>query len=154
MAPITDSNASARIESRWRPPDSTSEWLMRTNRPRPIRSARRDRIALETSSDFVFVSCPSCSSGWRRYRNSLVTSPRTESPRNSSRSLDSAVWFDYDRDGKLDLFLGGYYAEDVDLWHLKNTRMMPESFEYAKNGGRKYLFHNLGDGTFEEVSQK
>ena len=45
-------------------------------------------------------------------------------------------------------FIGGYYPEDVDLWHLKNTKMMPESFEYAKNGGRKYLFHNLGDGTF------
>jgi hypothetical protein len=29
---------------------------------------------------------------------------------------------------------------------------MPESFEYAENGGRKYLFHNRGDGTFEEVS--
>ena len=32
--------------------------------------------------------------------------------------------------------------------------MMPESFEYARNGGRKYLFHNLGDGHFEEVSAK
>jgi hypothetical protein len=30
--------------------------------------------------------------------------------------------------------------------------MMPESFEYANNGGRKYLFHNLGGGKFEEVS--
>src|SRR3954453_15516233 len=69
-------------------------------------------------------------------------------------NANTAVWFDYDRDGRLDLFLGGYYPEDVDLWHLKNTRMMPESFEYAKNGGRKYLFHNLGDGAFEEVSQK
>ena len=64
------------------------------------------------------------------------------------------IWFDYDRDGLLDLFLGGYYSEDVDLWHLKTTKMMPESFEYAKNGGRKYLFHNLGDGKFEEVSAK
>ena len=69
-------------------------------------------------------------------------------------NANTALWFDYDRDGRLDLFLGGYYSEDVDLWHLKNTKMMPESFEYAKNGGRKYLFHNLGDGAFEEISQK
>jgi hypothetical protein len=69
-------------------------------------------------------------------------------------NANTAIWFDYDADGKLDLFLGGYYPEDVDLWHLKNTRMMPESFEYAQNGGRKYLFHNLGNGSFEEVSQK
>ncbi len=69
-------------------------------------------------------------------------------------NANSAVWFDYDGDGKLDLFLGGYYPENVDLWHLKDTRMMPESFEYAQNGGRKYLFHNLGGGRFEEVSEK
>jgi enediyne biosynthesis protein E4 len=69
-------------------------------------------------------------------------------------NANTAIWFDYDRDGRLDLFLGGYYAEDVDLWHLKTTKMMPESFEYAKNGGRKYLFRNVGDGSFEEVSQK
>ena len=69
-------------------------------------------------------------------------------------NANTAIWFDYDRDGRLDLFLGGYYSEDVDLWHLKTTKMMPESFEYARNGGRKYLFHNLGDGLFEEVSEK
>jgi enediyne biosynthesis protein E4 len=69
-------------------------------------------------------------------------------------NANTAVWFDYDNDGKLDLFLGGYYPEDVNLWKLKNTRMMPESFEYAENGGRKYLFHNLGNGRFEEVSEK
>ncbi|MGA3042273.1 MAG: CRTAC1 family protein [Bryobacteraceae bacterium] len=69
-------------------------------------------------------------------------------------NANSAIWFDYDRDGKLDLFIGGYYPEDVDLWHLKNTKMMPESFEYARNGGRKFLFHNLGGGRFEEVSER
>jgi enediyne biosynthesis protein E4 len=69
-------------------------------------------------------------------------------------NANSAIWFDYDHDGKLDLFLGGYYPEDVDLWHLKNTKIMPESFEYARNGGRKFLFHNIGGGRFEEVSGK
>ena len=69
-------------------------------------------------------------------------------------NANAAVWFDYDRDGRLDLFLAGYWSEDVDLWHLKTTRIMPESFEYAENGGRKYLFHNLGDGRFEETALK
>jgi enediyne biosynthesis protein E4 len=69
-------------------------------------------------------------------------------------NANTAIWFDYDKDGKLDLFLGGYYSEDVNLWNLRSTKMMPESFEYAQNGGRKYLFHNLGNGRFEEVSAK
>jgi hypothetical protein len=69
-------------------------------------------------------------------------------------NANTALWFDYDGDGRLDLFIGGYYSEDVDLWHLKTTQIMPDSFEYAKNGGRKYLFHNLGNGKFEEVSAK
>jgi hypothetical protein len=69
-------------------------------------------------------------------------------------NANTALWFDYDGDGKLDLFIGGYYDEHIDLWHLKDTKIMPLSFEYAQNGGRKYLFHNLGGGKFEEVSEK
>jgi len=69
-------------------------------------------------------------------------------------NINSAIWFDYDRDGHLDLFIGGYFNEQVDLWNLETTRIMPESFEYASNGGRKYLFHNNGDGTFTEVSRE
>jgi hypothetical protein len=69
-------------------------------------------------------------------------------------NLNTAIWFDYDRDGRLDLFLGGYYAERLNLWNLADTKIMPESFEYANNGGRKYLYRNLGGGRFEEVSAK
>ena len=68
-------------------------------------------------------------------------------------NANTAVWFDYDLDGRLDLFVGAYYPADVNLWDIPHTRIMPESFEYAENGGRNYLFHNLGDGRFEEVAQ-
>lgn len=65
-----------------------------------------------------------------------------------------AIWLDYNRDGRLDLFVGGYWDERLDLWNLKSTKMMPESFEYARNGGRNYLFEGGGDGTFEDVTQR
>lgn len=68
-------------------------------------------------------------------------------------NVNAGVWLDFDRDGRLDFFLGGYYPEKVDLWKLESTKMMPESFEYARNGGRKYLFRNLGGGRFEDVSE-
>jgi hypothetical protein len=67
-------------------------------------------------------------------------------------NANAATWLDYDRDGLLDLFIAGYFDEHIDLWHLTTTRIMPESFEYANNGGRKFLLRNRGDGTFEDVT--
>jgi enediyne biosynthesis protein E4 len=69
-------------------------------------------------------------------------------------NANTAIWLDYDRDGRLDLFIGGYYAEHINLWQLTTTKIMPESFEYAHNGGRKYLLRNRGDGTFEDVTEQ
>ena len=67
-------------------------------------------------------------------------------------NANAAIWLDYDLDGWLDLFLAGYWSEDVDLWHLETTRIMPESFEYAENGGRNYLLRNDGTGAFQDVT--
>jgi hypothetical protein len=68
-------------------------------------------------------------------------------------NANSATWLDYDRDGRLDLFIAGYWPESVNLWALETTKVMPESFEYAANGGRKYLLRNQGDGTFADVTE-
>jgi len=64
----------------------------------------------------------------------------------------TATWLDYDLDGRLDLFIAGYWPDSADLWRLDTTRIMPESFEYARNGGRNYLLRNRGDGRFEDVT--
>jgi len=69
-------------------------------------------------------------------------------------NANTAVWLDYNRDGLLDLFIGGYYHEDVNFFNLKDTRMMPDSYEYATNGGLNYLFENKGEGVFEDVSEE
>jgi hypothetical protein len=60
---------------------------------------------------------------------------------------------DVDRDGLVDLFLGGYFREEVNLWQVTDTRIMQDSFEFSRNGGRNRLFKNLGGGRFEDVSE-
>jgi len=37
---------------------------------------------------------------------------------------------------------------------IENHQDHAGEYEYAANGGRKYLFHNLGGGRFEEVSAR
>ena len=65
---------------------------------------------------------------------------------------NGAVWFDFDRDGLLDLYITGYFRSDIDFWHLRTTRIMQSSWEFAANGGKNLLFRNLGNGRFEDVT--
>ncbi len=69
-------------------------------------------------------------------------------------NANSACWLDYNRDGLLDLFIAGYWSEKIDLFNLTTTQVMPESFEYATNGGRKYLLRNEGAGKFRDVTEE
>jgi hypothetical protein len=66
----------------------------------------------------------------------------------------SAGFFDYDNDGKLDLFVTRYMEWDTKHsktcggeWH---TYCPPEEFPATTS----ILYHNNGDGTFTDVSQK
>jgi len=68
----------------------------------------------------------------------------------------SAAWVDYDRDGKLDLVVANYvqWSEQTDLYcTLDGTHKSyctPESYK----GASARLWHNLGNGKFEDATQK
>ena len=68
----------------------------------------------------------------------------------------SAVWFDYDRDGKVDLFVANYvqWTAKGDLWcsldGATKSYCTPESYK----GTSSKLYHNLGNGKFEDVTEK
>ena len=55
----------------------------------------------------------------------------------------TAVAFDYDRDGRVDLAVGNYF-QPVDVFAPATTRFFPESFETASNGGGVTLWRNEG----------
>ena len=68
----------------------------------------------------------------------------------------SAVWFDYDRDGKLDLLVGNYveWSADKDLYCTLNGKTKSYCTPESYKGQSPTLYHNRGDGTFEDVTRK
>ncbi len=66
-----------------------------------------------------------------------------------------ATFFDYDRDGHLDLFVGNYIASD--LVERTICRDFTGGLDYCGPGAfppePDRLFHNRGDGTFEDLTE-
>ena len=65
----------------------------------------------------------------------------------------TAIAFDYDRDGQVDLFVGSYF-QPINIFKPDSPRFFPESFETANNGGGLTVFHNNGNGTFTDTTEK
>jgi len=66
----------------------------------------------------------------------------------------SALWFDYDRDGLLDLFVCNYvrWSPEHDVFCSLDGSHKSYCTPEAYRGDTCWLFHNRGNGTFEDVT--
>jgi len=73
-----------------------------------------------------------------------------------------AAWGDYDRDGNIDLFVSRYVKVDMDKLpefgsnekFCRFRGVLVQCGPWGLPGESDFLFHNRGDGTFEDVSKK
>jgi hypothetical protein len=68
----------------------------------------------------------------------------------------SALWFDYDRDGHLDLLVANYvkWSPEADIYCSLDGKTKSYCTPEAYPGATCWLFRNRGDGTFEDVTGK
>jgi hypothetical protein len=66
----------------------------------------------------------------------------------------SALWFDFDRDGLLDLFVCNYvkWSAEHDVFCSLDGKHKSYCTPEAYRGETCWLFHNRGNGTFEDVT--
>src|SRR5713226_7402509 len=76
--------------------------------------------------------------------------------------MTGAAWADYDRDGRLELFVSRYSHVDMDKLpepgsdekFCRYKGVLVQCGPWGMPGESDLMFHNRGDGTFEEVSKK
>ena len=66
------------------------------------------------------------------------------------------MWFDYDRDGQLDLFVTDYvdWTAATDLFCSLDGKTKSYCTPESYKGRSPTLYHNRGNGTFEDVTKK
>ncbi|MBV9481161.1 MAG: CRTAC1 family protein [Acidobacteria bacterium] len=73
-----------------------------------------------------------------------------------------AAWADYDRDGRVDLFVSRYVHVNMNKLpeigsnekFCRYRGLLVQCGPWGMEGESDFLFHNRGDGTFEEVAKK
>jgi len=103
----------------------------------------------------IFVTCVGQS---RLFRNTgkgtFVDATRASGLGERSAFSTSAMWFDFDRDGTLDLFVCNYvrWSAEHDVFCSLDGRQKSYCTPEAYRGETCWLYRNRGDGTFEDVT--
>jgi hypothetical protein len=87
-------------------------------------------------------------------RGTFVDVTRTSGLGGREGFSTSALWFDFDRDGFLDLFVCNYvkWFQEHDVFCSPDGKRKSFCTPEAYRGQTCWLFHNRGDGTFEDVT--
>jgi hypothetical protein len=103
----------------------------------------------------LFISCVGQN---RLFRNTgkgaFLDVTRTSGLAGRSAFSTSALWFDYDRDGLLDLFVCNYvrWSVEHDVFCSNDGKQKSYCTPEAYRGDTCWLFRNRGNGTFEDVT--
>jgi hypothetical protein len=103
----------------------------------------------------IFISCVGQS---RLFRNTgkgtFIDVTQKSGVGGRSGFSTSALWFDYDRDGLLDLFVCNYvkWSAEHDIFCSIDGKHKAYCTPESYRGETCWLFHNRGDGTFEDVT--
>jgi enediyne biosynthesis protein E4 len=103
----------------------------------------------------IFISCVGQSRLFRNNGNGKFTDVTVTSGLQKHQGFStSALWVDYDRDGLLDLFVCNYvrWSPEHDVFCSLDGTHKSYCTPEAYRGDTCWLFHNRGDGTFEDVT--
>ena len=103
----------------------------------------------------IFISCVGQSHLFRNTgKGTFVDATRSSGLFGRQGLSTSALWFDYDRDGLLDLFVCNYvrWSPEHDVFCSLDGTHKSYCTPEAYRGDTCWLFHNRGNGTFEDVT--
>jgi enediyne biosynthesis protein E4 len=112
--------------------------------------------------DDIFISCFGKNALYKNNGNSTFTDVAEKAgvANNQSKWGSGSSFLDYDKDGNLDLFVSSYIDLDLKTAPLPETGpcmykgLLVACGPPGLQGGVNMLFHNNGNGTFTDVSEK
>ncbi|HEY2121095.1 MAG TPA: CRTAC1 family protein [Candidatus Acidoferrum sp.] len=103
----------------------------------------------------IFITCVGQSRLFRNTGKGTFVDVTKSSGLSGKEGLStSAIWFDYDRDGFLDLLVCNYvhWSADRDVFCSLDGKNKSYCTPEAYRGDTCWLYHNRGNGTFEDVT--
>ena len=105
----------------------------------------------------IFITCVGRNRLFRNTGKGTFIDVTQKSGLGGKQALStSALWFDYDRDGLLDLFVCNYvrWSPEHDVFCSLDGKHKSYCTPEAYRGETCWLFHNRGNGTFEDVTAR